>query len=30
MVTAVGDGHTTVTATFANVTGTRAIVIDLP
>lgn len=30
MVTAVTDGHTTVTATFTTVTGTRAITVDLP
>jgi hypothetical protein len=30
MVTAVSDGRTTVTATFANVTGTRTIMVDLP
>ena len=30
MVTAVSDGHTTVTASFANVTGTRTIMVDLP
>ena len=30
VVTAVNEGHTTVTAYFANVTGTRAIMVDLP
>ena len=30
LVTAIADGHTMVTATFANVTGTRMILVDLP
>ena len=30
LVTAVSDGRTTVTATFANVSGTRIILVDLP
>ena len=30
MVTAVNDGRTTITATFANVSGSRTIVVDLP
>ena len=30
VVTAVGDGHTTVTATFENMTATKMIVVDLP
>jgi uncharacterized protein YjdB len=30
LVTALTDGHTTVTATFANVTGARMIHVDLP
>src|SRR5437899_8363574 len=30
MVTAVNDGQTTITATFANVSGSRTIVVDLP
>jgi hypothetical protein len=30
MVTAIAEGHTLVTATFANVSGTRMIQVDLP
>jgi uncharacterized protein YjdB len=30
LVTAVADGHTTVTATFGNVAGARTIMVDLP
>jgi len=30
LVTAVTDGHTMITATFATVSGTRLIMVDLP
>jgi uncharacterized protein YjdB len=30
LVTAIADGHTTVTATFGNLTGEKIIMVDLP